>query len=71
MPQPFLHDLTISLHAPVQSWAAADGGVDGTSPGTVVQGLFCGDERVVSQVLLQVTFIIIGDLVDLRYRKVF
>ena len=54
MQQPFLHDLTISLHAPVQSWAAADGGVDGTSPGTVVQGLFCGDERVVSQVLLQV-----------------
>ena len=40
--QPFLHDLALTLAAPVQVWSAADGSIDGTG----VQGAYYGDRRV-------------------------
>ena len=40
--QPFVHDLTVTLAAPVQVWSAADGDFDGTG----AEGAYCGDRRV-------------------------
>ncbi|PWH07374.1 amylo-alpha-1,6-glucosidase [Brachybacterium endophyticum] len=42
--QPFLHDLTAVLHAPIQVWSSADGEITGTG----AQGVHIGDTRVVS-----------------------
>ncbi|MCW3159268.1 glycogen debranching N-terminal domain-containing protein [Micropruina sonneratiae] len=47
--QPFLHDLTVALAAPVQVWSAAGGDVDGSG----VQGFYYGDHRVLQGVSLR------------------
>jgi glycogen debranching enzyme len=48
--QPFLHDLTGVFSAPVQAWSDPHGQIrrDGA------QGIFCGDDRVISSTLLTV-----------------
>lgn len=43
MKQPYLHDSSVVLAAPVQCWADRTG----EAPGRGIQGLFVGDERVV------------------------
>ncbi|MCU1574932.1 MAG: Amylo-alpha,6-glucosidase [Micrococcaceae bacterium] len=48
--QPYLHHLTAVLAAPVQAWAAPDGQVTGNG----AEGVYCGDDRVLDQVLLTV-----------------
>lgn len=40
--QPFVHDLTVTLAAPVQVWSARDGDFDAAG----VEGAYCGDRRV-------------------------
>ena len=40
--QPFLHDLTVTLAAPVQVWSRPDGDFDGAG----AEGAYCGDRRV-------------------------
>lgn len=50
MKQPFLHDLVCTLKAPVQWWSCADG--DTTGEGA--QGIYCGDDRVIAEVSLDV-----------------
>ena len=40
--QPFLHDLTVTLAAPVQVWSGRDGDLDGAG----AEGAYCGDRRV-------------------------
>jgi hypothetical protein len=47
--QPFLHDLTVVLHAPVQAWSAADGEMTGTG----AQGVYIGDTRAISDLLCE------------------
>jgi hypothetical protein len=42
--QPFLHDLTCLLAAPMQAWTAADGSI---APGAGAQGVYIGDTRIV------------------------
>ncbi|HOQ54558.1 MAG TPA: hypothetical protein PLF56_13220, partial [Micropruina sp.] len=41
--QPFVHDLTVALAAPVQVWSAPGGDIDGSG----VQGAYYGDHRMV------------------------
>lgn len=48
MVQPFVHQLSCVLRAPVQVWTAADGQSDGTG----AQGIYLADERVVSRARL-------------------
>lgn len=50
MRQPFLHDLSCVLSAPVQCWSDRDGQVRPEG----AQGIFCGDDRVVSELMLSV-----------------
>ena len=58
MSQPFLHNQSIVLQAPVQCWSRPDGQVVGPPPSerrSNAQGVFCGDDRVVSTLVLEVT----------------
>lgn len=52
MQQPYLTNLSVVLSAPVQVWSAFDGQVDGLAPQRVAEGVYCGDSRVLSQLLL-------------------
>ena len=47
--QPFLSHLVGVFHAPVQAWSRADGAIGGGA-----EGIYCGDERVVSHARLTV-----------------
>ncbi len=49
--QPFVHDLVVTLAAPVQAWSRDDG----TMTGTGVSGVFVGDTRVLRQVDLSIS----------------
>ena len=49
--QPFLHDLTVVLAAPVQIWSDAAGGISGAD----VQGAYCGDHRMLRGLALRLT----------------
>lgn len=51
MAQPFLHDHTCVLSAPVQVWSRTDGNVGGHG----VEGIYCGDDRVLAVAELAVT----------------
>ena len=42
--QPFLHDLTCLLAAPMQAWTTDDGSI---APGAGAQGVYIGDRRIV------------------------
>jgi len=44
--QPFLHDLTCLLAAPMQAWTSADGSI---AAGAGAQGVYLGDTRIVSE----------------------
>ncbi len=58
MSQPFLHNQSIVLQAPIQCWSGPDGQIvapPASSGGSNAQGIFCGDDRVVCQFLLEVT----------------
>ncbi len=48
--QPFLHDLVVTLAAPVQVWSGHDGEIDGID----IRGVLVGDHRVLSLVHLGV-----------------
>ncbi|MGO4957862.1 glycogen debranching N-terminal domain-containing protein [Luteococcus sp. Sow4_B9] len=48
MQQPYLNDLSAVLSAPVQVWSALDGQADGLASERAVEGIYCGDCRVVS-----------------------
>lgn len=48
--QPFLHDLTCTLHAPIQAWSRRDGGMDPDG----IAGIYCGDTRVARDVAVTV-----------------
>lgn len=50
MKQPYVHDLTCVLRAPVQVWSRPDGRSDGSG----VQGIYFADDRVVSALSLRV-----------------
>lgn len=50
MKQPFVHDLTCVLRAPIQMWSTPDGQSDGSE----VQGIHFADDRVASSVNLAV-----------------
>ncbi|MEL4506105.1 glycogen debranching N-terminal domain-containing protein [Luteococcus sp. H138] len=52
MQQPYLTNRSAVLAAPVQAWSALDGQADGLPPMRDVEGIYCGDTRVVSQLLL-------------------
>ncbi|MGN6578292.1 MAG: glycogen debranching N-terminal domain-containing protein, partial [Nocardioides sp.] len=47
--QPYLAHLTGVFHAPVQAWSQPDGAMGGGA-----EGIYCGDERVVSEARLSV-----------------
>ncbi|ROR54753.1 amylo-alpha-1,6-glucosidase [Luteococcus japonicus] len=53
MQQPFLTHHSAVLAAPVQAWSALDGQADGLVAERTVEGVYCADSRVVSQ--LEVT----------------
>ncbi|HEX2856185.1 MAG TPA: glycogen debranching N-terminal domain-containing protein [Propionibacteriaceae bacterium] len=58
MTQPFLHNQSIVLQAPVQCWSRPDGQIVGPPASerrSNAQGVFCGDDRVVSSLVLDVT----------------
>ncbi len=42
--QPYLHDLTVLVAAPMQAWSARDGSI---TPGAGAQGIYLGDTRIV------------------------
>lgn len=44
--QPFLHDLTCLLAAPMQAWTIEDGSI---TPGAGAQGVYVGDTRIVRE----------------------
>ncbi len=48
MEQPFLHDLSVVLAAPQQCWSQADGQVTPSA----IQGMYCCDVRIASEVVL-------------------
>lgn len=48
--QPFLHDLTVVLAAPMQAWSGHDGQL---RPGGA-QGIYCADTRVIDEAILRV-----------------
>ena len=48
--QPFLHDLTCLLAAPMQAWTTADGSI---APGAGAQGVYMGDTRIVRGLSMQ------------------
>ena len=45
MNQPYLHAESVVLLAPLQAWSAPDGQIAGTG----VQGIYCGDDRIISR----------------------
>lgn len=47
--QPFVHDLTLALCAPVQIWSKADGEIDGAG----AQGVYLGDHRVLRELSMR------------------
>ena len=47
--QPFVHDLTVALCAPVQIWARPDGEIDGVG----AQGAYLGDHRVLRELSMR------------------
>ncbi|MEH0108977.1 glycogen debranching N-terminal domain-containing protein [Tersicoccus sp. MR15.9] len=57
--QPALHDAVVVLSAPIQVWSARDGSVGTVHPGAGaaprgVDGIYCGDDRVIHAVDLTV-----------------
>lgn len=50
MRQPYLHDLSVVLSAPVQMWSRRDGQAEEDG----AQGVYCGDDRVVRKLSLDV-----------------
>ncbi|MFC6358422.1 MGH1-like glycoside hydrolase domain-containing protein [Luteococcus peritonei] len=52
MQQPFLNSRCAVVAAPVQAWSAPDGQADGLAALRDVEGVFCGDTRIASQLLL-------------------
>ncbi|MEL4356359.1 MULTISPECIES: glycogen debranching N-terminal domain-containing protein [unclassified Luteococcus] len=52
MQQPYLTNRSAVLAAPVQAWSALDGQADGLAPARTVEGVYCGDMRVVSRLEL-------------------
>ena len=52
MQQPYLSTSSAILCAPVQAWAAPDGQADGDAPKRVSDGIYCGDVRVASSMVL-------------------
>ncbi|WP_203567917.1 glycogen debranching N-terminal domain-containing protein [Aestuariimicrobium ganziense] len=65
MYQPFLHDLEVELHAPLQAWSDASGQ---TVPADItVAGLYCADQRVVSSLELSVTDRVVESMGAHRY----
>ena len=52
MHQPFLNSRCAVIAAPVQAWSAPDGQADGLAPRRDVEGVWCGDIRVLSQLQL-------------------
>lgn len=52
MQQPYLTNRSAVLAAPVQAWSALDGQADGLAPTRDVEGVYCGDTRVLSQLVL-------------------
>lgn len=52
MQQPYLTNRSVVLSAPVQAWSALDGQVDGLAPQRRAEGVYCGDSRILSQLLL-------------------
>ncbi len=57
MTQPFLHNQSIVLQAPVQCWSRPDGQIvspPASERRSNAQGVFCGDDRVVSSLVLDV-----------------
>lgn len=52
MQQPYLNSRCAVVAAPVQAWSAPDGQCDPAAPERQVEGLYCGDTRVVSLVEL-------------------
>lgn len=55
MQQPYLATSSAVLCAPVQAWSAPDGQADGTLPARVVDGIYCGDVRIASSMVLECT----------------
>ncbi|MCZ2404623.1 amylo-alpha-1,6-glucosidase [Paenarthrobacter sp. Z7-10] len=49
-PQPYLHDLSAVIAAPIQAWSASDGQIRGSG----AQGIYCSDTRVVSEAVVSV-----------------
>jgi len=48
--QPFLHDLSCLLAAPMQAWTTADGSIEA---GAGAQGVYVGDTRIVGELALR------------------
>ena len=56
MSQPFLHDQSIVLQAPIQCWSRPDGQIvapPAAERRSNAQGVFCGDDRVISGLVLE------------------
>lgn len=53
-PQPLLVGRSVTLHAPMQVWSAPDGQIDALTDGRTVEGIYLGDQRVASRVLITI-----------------
>lgn len=65
MSQPYLHHQSIVLQAPIQCWSAPNGQIElpGDPQVTQAQGIFCGDDRVISRLEVEVVDRVLDHLV--------
>lgn len=53
--QPFLSGRSALVAAPLQTWSQLDGQADASAPYGTIDGVHCGDERVLSAIVLRCT----------------